>query len=115
MGLAWIYRWGPSSNAAEWRWISPGSAFAAIAWLAGSAAFSYYAANFGNFNKTYGSLGAVIGFMLWIWLSVIVILLGGKLNAEIEHQTARDTTEGGGKPLGHRGAKMANTVGAAQD
>ena len=62
-----------------------------------------------------GKRVTVIGFMLWIWLSVIVILLGGKLNAEIEHQTARDSTEGGGKPLGQRGAKMADTVGAAQD
>lgn len=115
IALAFIYRYGPSRNEASWAWISPGSIFAAVLWLASSAAFSYYAANFGTFNKTYGSLGAVIGFMLWIWLSVIVILLGGKLNAEIEHQTARDSTEGGGKPLGHRGAKMADTVGAAQD
>ena len=75
---------------------------------------SWYAANFGSFNKTYGSLGAVIGFMLWIWLSVIVVLLGAKLNAEIEHQTARDSTEGAEKPLGRRGAKMADTVGPAQ-
>jgi membrane protein len=115
VALACIYRYGPSRNEARWRWISWGSAFAAIVWLAGSAVFSYYAANFGNFNKTYGSLGAVIGFMLWIWLSVIVILLGGKLNAETEHQTARDSTDGGGKPLGQRGATMADTVGAAQD
>ena len=94
--------------------ISWGSAVAAILWLAASAVFSYYAANFGSFDKTYGSLGAVIGFMLWIWLSVIVVLLGGKLNAEIEHQTARDSTEGGEKPLGRRGATMADTVGKAQ-
>jgi membrane protein len=115
VALVCIYRYGPSRNQAQWRWISGGSGFAAVVWLAGSAAFSYYAANFGAFDKTYGSLGAVIGFMLWIWLSVIVVLLGGKLNAEIEHQTARDSTEPGDKPLGQRGATMADTLGAAQD
>lgn len=114
LGLALIYRYGPSRREPKWRWITPGSAFAAIVWIAASLLFSWYAANFGSYNKTYGSLGAVIGFMTWMWLSVIVILIGGKLNAEIEHQTARDSTEGGGKPLGTRDAKMADTVGAAQ-
>jgi membrane protein len=111
LALALIYRYGPSRDEPQWRWISWGSAFAAVGWLVFSAAFSYYAANFGTFNKTYGSLGAVIGFMLWIWLSVTVILLGGKLNAEIEHQTVRDTTEGPPQPLGQRGARVADTVG----
>jgi membrane protein len=83
-------------------------------WLAASALFSWYAANFGSFNKTYGSLGAVIGFMTWIWLSVIVVLIGAKMNAETEHQTARETTTGPEKPLGARGAKMADTVGPAR-
>jgi len=114
LGLACIYRWGPSRDTPQWRWITWGSAVAAVGWLIASAVFSYYAANFGTFNKTYGSLGAVIGFMLWIWISGIVILLGAKLNAETEHQTARDSTEGHPKPLGKRGAKMADTVGAAQ-
>lgn len=114
VALACIYRYGPSRDAPQWRWISWGSAFAAVGWLAASALFSFYAANFGTFDKTYGSLGAVIGFMMWMWISVIVILLGGKLNAEIEHQTARDSTEGRPKPIGERGAKMADTVGAAQ-
>jgi membrane protein len=113
-GLALIYRYGPSRREAQWRWITPGSAFAAIIWIVASLLFSWYAENFGSFNKTYGSLGAVIGFMTWMWLSVIVILVGGKVNAEIEHQTARDSTEGGGKPLGARDAKMADTVGAVQ-
>jgi membrane protein len=91
---------------------SRGAVFAAIAWLAVSILFSWYAANFGSYNKTYGSLGAVIGFMIWIWLSVIVILLGAEFNAEIEHQSARDTTTGAAKPMGSRGARMADTVGA---
>jgi membrane protein len=85
-----------------------------VLWLAASALFSWYAANFGSFNKTYGSLGAVIGFMTWIWLSVIVVLIGAKLNAEAEHQTARETTTGPEKSLGERGAKMADTVGPAR-
>jgi len=112
--LALIYRFGPSRAAPQWRWITWGSVAAALLWLAGSALFSFYAANFGNFNATYGSLGAVIGFMTWLWISAIVILLGAELNAEIEHQTARDTTTGHPKPLGTRGAHMADSVGAAK-
>ncbi len=114
VALALIYRFGPSRAAPRWRWISWGSVAAALLWLAGSALFSFYAANFGNFNATYGSLGAVIGFMTWLWISAIVILLGAELNAEIEHQTARDTTTGHPKPLGTRGAHMADSVGAAK-
>jgi membrane protein len=113
-GIALIYRYGPSRDAPQWRWISWGSAFAAVAWLAASMLFSWYTANFGSYNETYGSLGAVIGFMTWVWISGIVILLGGKINAEIEHQTARDSTTGSPKPLGRRGAAMADTVGASQ-
>lgn len=115
VALAWIYRYGPSRQAPRWTWITWGSAAATILWLAASALFSFYAANFGTFNATYGSLGAVIGFMMWLWISAIVILLGAELNAEIEHQTARDTTTGHPKPLGARGAKMADTVGVARE
>jgi membrane protein len=115
LAIALIYRWGPSRDEAQWRWISWGSAFAAVGWLIASMLFSWYAANFGSYNETYGSLGAVIGFMTWVWISVIVILVGAKLNAEMEHQTARDTTEGRPKELGRRGAHMADTVGASQD
>lgn len=114
LALACIYRYGPSRDQPKWRWITWGSAFAAIAWLGFSAIFSFYAAKFGSFNKTYGSLGAVIGFMTWMWLSIAVILIGGKINAEMEHQTARDTTEGAPEPIGARRAKMADTVGPAR-
>jgi membrane protein len=114
VGLARIYRFGPSREAPRWKWITWGSAAATILWLAASALFSWYAANFGTFNETYGSLGAAIGFMTWLWISAIAILLGAELNAEIEHQTVRDTTTGKPKPLGARGAKMADTVGAAR-
>ncbi len=114
LALSTLYRYGPSRRKPRWRWISWGSAFAALVWLGASGLFSWYAANFGNFNKTYGSLGAVIGFMTWMWLSITVILIGAKLNAETEHQTARDSTEGRPKPVGARQAKMADTVGPAR-
>jgi membrane protein len=113
-GLTLIYRYGPSRTEPRWQWITWGGTFAAVAWLAASALFSWYAANFGTFNKTYGSLGAIIGFMTWMWLSIIVILVGAKLNAEIEHQTVRESTTGQPKPLGKRGAKMADTIGPAR-
>ncbi|HEY8571188.1 YihY/virulence factor BrkB family protein [Phenylobacterium sp.] len=114
-GLAALYRYGPSRDRAQWRWISWGSVVALLAWIAACAAFSIYVGNFAHYDKTYGPLGAVIGFMMWSWLSTVVILFGAELNAEIEHQTAVDTTTGAPKPLGFRGAKMADTVGAAQD
>jgi membrane protein len=85
-GLCLIYRYGPSSAEPRSQWITWGGAFAAITWLAASALFSWYAANFGSFNKTYGSLGAIVGFMTWMWLSIIVVLVGASLNAEIEHR-----------------------------
>jgi membrane protein len=115
LALAFLYRYGPSREKPQWRWITWGSAFAAITWLVVSILFSWYAENFASYNKTYGSLGAIIAFMFWIWLSTIVILIGGELNAETEHQTVRDTTTGKPKPMGARGATMADTVGAKQD
>ena len=114
IGLSLIYRFGPSRDAPRWRWITWGSAAATIMWIVASALFSFYAANFGTFNETYGSLGAAIGFMTWLWISAVAILLGAELNAEMEHQTKRDTTTGGPKPLGTRGARMADTLGAAR-
>ena len=111
LAVALMYRYGPSREQARWHWLTWGSAFAAVGWLVVSVLFSWYAANFGSYNKTYGSLGAVIGFMTWMWLSCIVILLGAELDAEMEHQTARDTTTGPPAPMGARGAYVADTVG----
>jgi membrane protein len=110
--IALIYRFGTSRDKPKWRWITPGSMFAAAIWLAASLLFSWYTENFGKYNETYGSLGAAIGFMTWLWISTMVILIGAKLNAETEHQTARDTTEGESRPLGQRGARMADSVAA---
>jgi membrane protein len=111
LGLAVLYRFGPSRESPRWEWVSVGSAFAAVAWLAGSALLSWYLANFANYDATYGSLGAAIGMMIWMWMSSIVILLGAELNSEVEHQTARDSTTGHERPIGERGAAMADTVG----
>ena len=98
--LAAIYRFGPSRQNAKWRWISWGSATAAVMWVAASSLFSWYAANFANFNRTYGTLGAVIGFMTWIWISAMVILVGAELDAELECQdpTMRKRATGGFVP-----------------
>lgn len=108
--LAVLYRYGPSRERAQWRWVTWGGAFAAVAWAILSAGFSFYVGRFGNYDATYGSLGAVIGFMTWIWLSAIVVLVGAELNAEMEHQTARDTTTGPERQMGQRGARMADEV-----
>jgi membrane protein len=114
VGLTFVYRYGPSRAEPQWRWITWGSAFASIAWIAVSIGFSWYAANFGSYNKTYGSLAAVVVLMFWLWLSAAIILIGAELDAEMEHQTVRDRHRRD-KPMGRRGARMADTVGAAQD
>ena len=85
--LAPVYRYGPNRKQAQWRWIAWGSIFAAVAWVVLSLLFTWYAASFGSFNKTYGTLGAVMGFMLWVWLSTVVVLIGAEVDAELEHQT----------------------------
>ena len=115
VGLAMLYRFGPSRKDAQWRWLNVGAVVATLLWVAGSALFSWYLSNFANYNETYGSLGAGIGLMMWLWLTSIAILVGAEINAEIEHQTAQDTTTGAKKPLGARGAAMADSVGTAQD
>jgi membrane protein len=111
--LACLHRYGPSRTHPQWKWVTWGSGLAAAIWIGGSLLLSWYVANFGNYNATYGSLGAVIGFMVWMWLSTVVVLIGGEINAEMEHQTARDTTRGG-KPVGARRARMADEVGEAR-
>jgi membrane protein len=115
VSLACIYRYGPSRRDARWRWVTWGSILGAVLWVAVSMIFSWYVATFDSYNQTYGSLGAGIGFMVWLWISAVIVLLGGQLNAEMEHQTARDTTEGRSRPLGSRGAMMADRVGASHD
>jgi membrane protein len=114
VGLAALYRFGPSRESARWRWITPGSVAAAVAWLLLSVLYSWYLSSFSDYSATYGSLGAVVGMLMWIYLSLWVVLVGAELNAEIEHQTAQDTTTGPEMPMGERGAVMADTVGEAR-
>lgn len=105
-----LYRWGPSRDPAKWRWVTGGGLLAALLWVVVSVLFSWYVANFGSYNETYGSLGAAIGFMTWIWISTIIVLTCAELNSELEHQTTADTTTGPDEPMGQRGAVMADRV-----
>jgi membrane protein len=108
-----IYRYGPSRENAKLRWLSWGAGISAITWMVASIAFSYYLQNFGHYNVTYGTLGALIGFMVWTWISVCILVVGAELDAELEHQTLVDSTTGPPQPIGDRGAVMADTVGKA--
>lgn len=115
VALAVLYRLAPDRQDARWRWTSPGALLAATLWLLGSIAFSVYTANFGTYNETYGSLGAVVVVMLWLMISAYAVILGAEFNAEIERQTVRDTTTGATDPMGSRRAVVADTVGAGSD
>ncbi len=108
--LTLLYRYGPSRDPAKWRWITIGGLAAAGFWVIVSVLFSWYVANFGSYNETYGSLGAAIGFMTWIWISTIIVITCAEMNSELEHQTHQDTTVGPDKPMGQRGAVMADRV-----
>lgn len=110
LGLAVLYRYGPSRREPRWRWVTPGSVVASALWLLASFLFSFYVGNFGSYDATYGSLGAVVVTLLWFYISAFVVLLGAELNAELELQTRRDTTSGPGLPMGERGAFVADHV-----
>jgi membrane protein len=113
LSLSVLYRFGPSREEAKWRWITPGSTLAVVVIAIVSALYSWYAASFGHFDQTYGSLGALIGFLFWMWISLSVVIVGAELDAELEHQTARDSTVGPPEPMGERNAVMADTLGRA--
>jgi len=115
LGLAVIYHYGPCRDKPRWQWVSPGAVLAVALWLIGSGLFSYYVSNFGNYNETYGSVGAIVILLTWFYLTAYVVLLGAELNAEMEHQTKQDTTEGEPEPLGERNAYVADTVGKPYD
>lgn len=97
IALAVLYRYGPSRPNVPWRWITPGSFAAALGLVLLSMLFSWYAANIGKFNETYGSLGAVIGFLTWMWLSATIVMVGAELNSEIEHQARPGASPAGTK------------------
>tara|TARA_B110001454_G_scaffold13596_1_gene12320 strand:+ start:7274 stop:8239 length:966 start_codon:yes stop_codon:yes gene_type:complete len=109
--LAIIFRFAPSRNNARWVWIMPGTLVAVVLWLIGSILFSWYTSNYAQYNATYGSLGAVIVLLLWFYLTAYIVLIGGVLNSEMEHQTGVDTTIGEEKPIGQRKAEVADTWG----
>ena len=109
--LGVLYRYGPPRRAARVRWLSLGTVVATLLWVLGSAAFSAYVQGFGRFNEVYGTLGAFIVLLLWFFLGAFSIVFGAVLNAEMEHQTARDTTVGAPRPMGERGAFVADTLG----
>lgn len=111
IAIATLYRYGPSRTPATWRWLSPGALLACALWVAGSFGFSLYAESFGAYNETFGTLAGVVILLTWLWLSAFVVLLGAQLDAEIEAQTARDTTVGPDRPMGQRGAFKADNLG----
>jgi membrane protein len=105
-----LYRFGPSREEAKWKWITPGSMFVALSWLLLTWAFGVYVAHFTNYHATYGSLGAVVALLTWMYLSSYAFIFGAELNSEIEHQTAKDSTTGSPEPMGERGAWAADNV-----
>ena len=114
-GLAVLYRYARSRDNAEWKWLSPGAIAACVIWLAASIDFSVYVNNFGSYNESFGSMAGVIILLMWLWISAFIVLLGAELNAEIEAQTAADTTVGPDEPMGTRGAEKADNLGDARD
>jgi membrane protein len=111
LGLAVLYRYAPSREHARWHWVTWGSAIAATLWIMVSILFALYVSKFGSYGKTYGALGGMIALLMWFYLSSFVVVVGAEINAEMERQTVRDTTEGPEAPLGQRGAHAADTVG----
>jgi membrane protein len=105
-----LYRFGPSREQAKWKWITPGSGFVALSWLLLTWAFGIYVGHFTNYKATYGSLGAVVALLTWMYLSAYAFITGAELNSEIEHQTAKDSTTGSPAPMGERGAWAADNV-----
>ncbi len=108
--IAFAYRYGPDRARAQWRWLSVGSVAATVLWLAATVLFGLYAANFANYNATYGALGAVVVLLMWLFVSSLAILIGAEINAEAERQTAVDSTVGHPRPMGHRGARLADSL-----
>ena len=109
-GLAVLYRVAPDRDAPKFRWVSLGSIVVTVVWALVSLLFSLYVNNFGSYDKTYGAIAGVIVLMLWLYLTCYLVLLGAEINAEAEHQTARDTTEGSPQPMGTRDATVADTL-----
>ena len=110
LSFSLLYRYGPSRRGASWHWITPGSLVATLLWLLASTGFSYYVGHVASYDATYGPLGAVVGIMMWFFVTAYVVLLGAELNAELELQTAVDSSAGSPRPIGRRGAYVADHV-----
>lgn len=113
--VAVVYRYGPDREDARWTWLTPGAVFASVVALLATFLFGLYVSHFAGYNATYGALGAVVSFLMWLYVTAFVVLLGAELNAEIERQTAEDTTTGPDAPMGERGATMADTTAVSSD
>ncbi len=114
VALGLLYRYAPNRKTPRFSWLSWGAAIATLLWIAMSVLFSQYVSHFGDFNTTYGSIGAVVVLLMWFYLSAFVVVLGAKLNAEMELQTRKDTTTSPEQSIGERGAFVADTLGEAQ-
>lgn len=108
--FAIFFRYAPDRRAAKWRWLSVGSVLSTLLWVAITFGFGFYVSDITNYNATYGSLAAVVIFLMWLFLSAYAVLIGGEVNAEMERQTMVDSTIGPDRPIGHRGAVMADSV-----
>lgn len=105
-----MYRFGPSRRPARKRWIFPGIGFALFGWISISFGFSKFVHHFGAYNETFGGLASVVILLIWLWLTAMVVILGAQLNSELERQTIADTTRGPARPIGSRGATMADFI-----
>jgi membrane protein len=114
VGLAVMYRYAPSRDEPQWKWVSPGAGAAVTLWIAASIGFTVYVSHFNSYSKTYGSLGGVIILLTWLYISSFVILLGAAINAQAEKQTRKDSTVGRPEAMGRRGARAADTLGEAR-
>jgi membrane protein len=112
---ATLYRFAPSRHHAQWRWLTPGSVFTAVSWVLFTLAFGFYVTEVTDYNATYGSLGAIIALLTWMYLTAYVFVFGAELNRELEHQTEKDTTVGPEEPMGERGAWAADHVAAGDE
>ena len=113
--IAVVYRYGPAREDAQWTWLTPGAVFASVGALLATFLFGLYVSHFADYNATYGALGAVVSFLMWLYVTAFVVLLGSELNAEIERQTAQDTTTGPEVAMGERGAAMADVCALGSD
>ena len=114
VGLAIMYRYGPSRDNPEWKWVTPGAIAAVVLWLVASVAFAFYVRNFGSYNETFGSLGGVVIMLMWLWISAYIVLMGAELDSEMEAQTRHDTTVGEYRRMGNRDAEKADNLGEAR-